>query len=49
MLAVSLTLSLLVRAAAERGARWATMLHVGAAVASVVAGVALAQQVISRP
>ncbi|HTI04380.1 MAG TPA: hypothetical protein VL549_03630, partial [Gemmatimonadales bacterium] len=33
MLAVSLTLSLLVRAAAERGARWATMLHVGAAVA----------------
>jgi len=49
MLAVSLTLSLLVRAAAERGARWATMLHVGAAVASVAAGVVLAQQIISRP
>jgi len=48
MLGVSLTLSLLVRFAAERGARWATMLHVGAAVASVVAGVVLAQQVIMR-
>jgi ABC-type nickel/cobalt efflux system permease component RcnA len=49
MLAVSFTLSVLVRMAAERGARWATLLHVGAAVASVVAGVALAQQVIFRP
>lgn len=49
MLAVSLTLSLLVRAAAERGARWATILHVGAAVGSVIAGVVLAQQVISAP
>jgi len=48
MLGVSLTLSLFVRFAAERGARWATMLHVGAAVASVVAGVVLAQQVIMR-
>ena len=48
MLGVSLMLSLLVRFAAERGARWATMLHVGAAVASVVAGVVLAQQVIMR-
>src|SRR5258705_6826165 len=48
MLGVSLTLSLLVRFAAERGARWATMLHVGAAVMSVVAGVVLAQQVIMR-
>src|SRR5467141_176905 len=48
MLGVSLTLSLLVRFAAERGARWASMLHVGAAVASVVAGVVLAQQVIMR-
>ncbi|HLZ45674.1 MAG TPA: hypothetical protein VKQ05_08350 [Gemmatimonadales bacterium] len=47
MLAVSLTLSLLVRAAAERGARWATILHFGAAVGSVVAGVVLAQQVIT--
>jgi len=48
MLGVSLTLSVLVRLAAERSTRWATMLHVGAAVASVVAGVVLAQQVIMR-
>ncbi len=47
MLGVSLTLSLLVRFAADRGARWATMLHVGAAVGSVVAGVVLAGQVIT--
>jgi len=49
MLGVSLTLSVLVRFAADRGARWATMLHVGAAVGSVVAGVVLAQQVIAAP
>ena len=49
MLAVSLTLSVLVRLAAQRGAQWATAIHVGAAVGSVVAGVALAQQVIFRP
>jgi ABC-type nickel/cobalt efflux system permease component RcnA len=48
MLGVSLTLSVLVRFAAERGARWATVLHVGAAVGSVVAGLVLAQQVIMR-
>ena len=48
MLSVSVTLSVLVRLAAERGARWATILHVGAAVGSVVAGVVLAQQVIMR-
>jgi len=48
MLGVSLTLSVLVRVAAERSARWATMLHVGAAVMSVVAGVVLAQQLIMR-
>jgi ABC-type nickel/cobalt efflux system permease component RcnA len=46
MLGVSLTLSVLVRFAADRGARWATYLHVGVAVGSVVAGVVLAQQVI---
>src|SRR5436190_8374904 len=46
MLGVSLTLSVLVRFAADRGARWATFLHVVAAVGSVVAGVVLAQQVI---
>jgi ABC-type nickel/cobalt efflux system permease component RcnA len=48
MLVVSLTLSLVVRLAAGRGARWATILHVGAAVGSVIAGVVLAQQVIMR-
>src|SRR6266446_7341275 len=47
MLGVSLTLSVLVRFAADRGARWATILHVGAAAGSVVAGVVLAQQVIA--
>lgn len=45
MLGVSLTLALLVRMAAERGTRWATMLHVGSALASVVAGVVLAWRV----
>ncbi len=39
---VTLTLSVLVRFAAERGARWATILHMGATVGSVVAGVLLA-------
>lgn len=48
MLSVSLTLSAVVRVAAERSARLATILHVGAAVGSVVAGVVLAQQVITR-
>lgn len=46
MLCVSLTLSVLVRMAAERSARWATILHVGAAIGSVVAGLALVQQVL---
>lgn len=49
MLGVSLILSALVRFAAARGARWAAILHVSAAVASVLAGVVLAQQVIMRP
>jgi ABC-type nickel/cobalt efflux system permease component RcnA len=49
MLGVSLILSVLVRLAVEHGTRWATVLHVGAAAGSVVAGVALAQQVIFRP
>jgi ABC-type nickel/cobalt efflux system permease component RcnA len=47
MLGVSLTLSVLVRFAAERGTRWATILHVGAAVGSVVAGVTLGWGVLS--
>jgi ABC-type nickel/cobalt efflux system permease component RcnA len=45
MLGVSLILSVLVRLAVERGTRWATMLHVGAAAGSVVAGLVLAWQV----
>jgi ABC-type nickel/cobalt efflux system permease component RcnA len=48
MLGVSLTLSVIVRMAAERSAKWATILHVGAAVGSVLAGAVLAQQVIAR-
>ena len=47
MLGVSLTLSVLVRLAADRGARWATILHVGAAVGSVAAGIALGWGVLS--
>ena len=46
MLAVSLTLAGLVRLAAGRGAKWATVLHVGAAVGSVVAGAVLAWSVV---
>ena len=46
MLVVSLTLSVVVRLASRQSERWATILHVGAAALSVVAGVALAQQVI---
>jgi ABC-type nickel/cobalt efflux system permease component RcnA len=42
MLSVSLTLAGLVRAASRRGVRWAQALHLGAAAASVVAGLALA-------
>ena len=45
MLSVSLTLSILVRLAADRGTKWATALHVGSALASVVAGVVLAWRV----
>jgi|SRR5213593_2051998 len=47
MLGVSLTLSMLVRFAANRGARWATVLHVGAALGSVVAGIGLGWGVLS--
>ncbi|HWC72550.1 MAG TPA: hypothetical protein VG454_01335 [Gemmatimonadales bacterium] len=48
MLGVSLTLSLVVRLAVQRGTRWAMFLHVGAAAGSIVAGVVLAEQVILR-
>src|SRR5437667_700125 len=49
MLGVSLTLSILVRLAAERGARWATILHRGAAVGRGVAGRAPAAPVDHAP
>ena len=42
MLGVSLTLSIVVKLAAERSGRWATTLHLGAALGSVVAGLVLA-------
>jgi len=45
MLGVSLTLSVVVRLAAERSSRWATILHVAAAAGSIVAGVVLAWNV----
>jgi ABC-type nickel/cobalt efflux system permease component RcnA len=47
MLAVSLTLGAMVRVASRRGTAWATALHLGSAVVSVLAGVALAQRVMS--
>lgn len=47
MLLVSFCLAGIVRLAAGRGARWATVLHLGSAVVSVVAGCALAQKVAS--
>ena len=42
MLSVSLTLSIVVKLAAERSGRWATTLHLGAALGSVVTGLVLA-------
>ena len=47
MLGVSLTLAVLVRLAADRGTKWATVLHVGSALGSVVAGVVLAWNVVA--
>jgi ABC-type nickel/cobalt efflux system permease component RcnA len=46
MLAVTVTIGALVRLAAGRGTWWATVLHVGSALASVVAGVVLAWRVV---
>jgi ABC-type nickel/cobalt efflux system permease component RcnA len=46
MLAVSLTLGALVRFASRRGTAWATVLHLGAALGSLVAGVVLAWSVV---
>src|SRR5437867_3019241 len=45
MLAVSLSLVAIVRLASRRGARWATLLHLGSAVTSVVVGLVLAGRV----
>ena len=45
MLLVSFSLAGVVRLAAGRGARWAAVLHLGSAVASVVVGCVLAQKV----
>ena len=42
MLLVSFSLAVLVRLASGRGARWATVLHLGSAAASVVVGLVLA-------
>ena len=42
MLCVSLSLAAIVRLASGRAARWATVLHLGAAAASTAVGVALA-------
>jgi len=47
MLSVSLTLSIVVKLAAERSNRWATTLHLGAALGSVVAGLVLAWGVVN--
>jgi hypothetical protein len=48
MLAVSASLATVVRLASTRGARWATLLHVGSAVASVMVGLLLAGRVASQ-
>src|SRR6266702_3369504 len=45
MLAVSVSLASVVRLASTRGARWASVLHVGSALASVVVGLVLAGRV----
>ena len=46
MLTVSVTLGALVQVASKRGARWATLLHLGSAWVSVLAGAVLAQRVL---
>src|SRR5213080_817026 len=48
MLAVSVSLASVVRLASTRGARWASVLHVVSAAASMVVGVALAGRVASQ-
>jgi len=46
VLAASFSLAGLVRVASGQGAKWATALHLGSAVASVVVGVVLAGRVV---
>lgn len=48
MVAVSLSLAGIVRIASERGARWATALHLGSAATSFAVGCVLATQVVGR-
>ena len=48
MLVVSFSLAGVVRLASRQGARWATVLHVGSAVASVAVGVVLAARVVGE-
>lgn len=48
MLAVSFSLAGIVRLASGRGARWATLVHVGSAVASVAVGLLLAGRVLGE-
>jgi ABC-type nickel/cobalt efflux system permease component RcnA len=48
MLAVSVSLAAIVRLASGRGARWATVLHLGSAVTSVVVGLALAGRLVGE-
>jgi len=45
MLVVSVSLASIVRLASTRGARWATLLHVGSAAASIAVGLLLAGRV----
>ena len=47
MLLVTLSLAAVVRAASQRGTRWATALHIGAATASVMVGLSLAWSVVA--
>src|SRR2546425_1172496 len=48
MLFVSFSLAGLVRLASGRGARWATVLHLGSATVSVVVGLLLAARVVGE-
>ena len=49
MLAVSLTLVSVIRIASHRGERWATVMHLGSAVASLAVGVLLVGRSVTTP